>query len=139
MLLTAAKFYSAPTNGNARTLFRASLLHLPIFMGAFLLHRLPNTGEDRKELFLDNARRLGLAMPNSPNMKDSASDSENGNEIATTVPANLVAYSTMYSSVSIPPLPFLPAPSFLHTDFYADRIHIDKGKGNRGNVSHQND
>ena len=39
MTLTAAKFYSAPTTANARLLFRASLLHLPIFMGAFLLHR----------------------------------------------------------------------------------------------------
>ena len=135
MLLTAAKFYSAPTNGNARTLFRASLLHLPLFMGAFLLHRLPNTGEDRKELFLDNARRLGLAMSSSP-VKDSAVED---NEIATTVPANLVAYSTMYGSVSLPPLPFLPAPSFVHTDPYIDRIRVEKGKGNSGNVSHQND
>ena len=41
MMLTAAKFHATPTTANARLLFRASLLHLPIFMTAFLLHRLP--------------------------------------------------------------------------------------------------
>jgi protoheme IX farnesyltransferase len=60
MLLTAAKFYSSPSQRNARLLFRASLLHLPIFMIAFLLHRRPNIGEDRIELFAHNARLLGL-------------------------------------------------------------------------------
>jgi len=62
MLLTAAKFYSSPSQGNARLLFRASLLHLPIFMIAFLLHRRPNIGEDRIKLFAHNARLLGLGF-----------------------------------------------------------------------------
>lgn len=63
MLLTAAKFYGSPTLPNARLLFRASLLHLPIFMAAFLLHRQPNTGEDRAALLAHNARLLGLGGP----------------------------------------------------------------------------
>lgn len=52
MMLTAARFYSTPTVANARILFRASLLHLPLFMAAFLVHRLPNRGEDRAALLV---------------------------------------------------------------------------------------
>ncbi|KAL6779879.1 COX10 [Auxenochlorella protothecoides x Auxenochlorella symbiontica] len=61
MTLCAAKFTSSPTTANARLLLRASLLHLPIFMGAFLLHRQPNTSQDRPGLLWDQATRLGLA------------------------------------------------------------------------------
>ncbi len=43
MTLAAAAFYSSPTNAAARTLFKASLLHLPIFMAALLYHRIPQT------------------------------------------------------------------------------------------------
>lgn len=63
MTLCAAKFYSTPTTANARLLFRASLLHLPIFMGAFLLHRQPNLVEDKREVFVRNVRLLGLGAP----------------------------------------------------------------------------
>ncbi len=58
MLLTAARFYGRPTTGNARVLFRASLLHLPLFMAAFLVHRIPNTGIARGELLSEHARLL---------------------------------------------------------------------------------
>jgi protoheme IX farnesyltransferase len=58
MLLTAANFYAKPSNGNARILFRASLLHLPVFMGAFLLHRIPNTGAERKDVLMEHLRLL---------------------------------------------------------------------------------
>lgn len=52
MTVMAAKFYASPSIPNARLLFRASLLHLPLFMAAFLAHRLPNTGEDRAALLV---------------------------------------------------------------------------------------
>ena len=58
MMLTAARFYSTPTVANARILFRASLLHLPLFMAAFLVHRLPNRGEDKAALLVS----LGAAV-----------------------------------------------------------------------------
>jgi protoheme IX farnesyltransferase len=63
MMLTAAKFYGSPTTPNARLLFRASLFHLPLFMAAFLLHRLPNTNDDKAGLLMLNARRLGIGQP----------------------------------------------------------------------------
>ena len=55
MLLTAAKFYATPSLPNARLLFRASLLHLPLFLAAFLAHRIPNTGEDKLQLLVRGA------------------------------------------------------------------------------------
>lgn len=58
MLLTAATFYGRPTTRNARILFRASLVHLPLFMAAFLVHRIPNTGIARWELLSEHARLL---------------------------------------------------------------------------------
>ncbi|KAK9818472.1 hypothetical protein WJX74_007363 [Apatococcus lobatus] len=39
---TAASFYRSPSNGTARLLFRASLLHLPILLACLLIHRIPN-------------------------------------------------------------------------------------------------
>eukprot|EP00191_Tetraselmis_sp_GSL018_P003206 CAMPEP_0177604474 /NCGR_PEP_ID=MMETSP0419_2-20121207/16139_1 /TAXON_ID=582737 /ORGANISM="Tetraselmis sp., Strain GSL018" /LENGTH=354 /DNA_ID=CAMNT_0019098463 /DNA_START=467 /DNA_END=1529 /DNA_ORIENTATION=- len=42
MAATAAAFYQSPSTRAARVLFRASLLHLPLLMGAMILHRVPN-------------------------------------------------------------------------------------------------
>lgn len=65
MTLCAARFASSPTLANARVVFRASLLHLPVFMLAFLAHRVPNpeSGLDRLELLREHARKLGIATP----------------------------------------------------------------------------
>lgn len=72
MLLTAARFYSKTSNANARLLFRASLIHLPIFMISFLVHRCPNTKEDRGEMFLRHVRSLGLLSSMPFNGSDAA-------------------------------------------------------------------
>ena len=45
----AAAFWARPSNGTARALFRGSLVHLPVWMGCLLLHRVPNTAENREE------------------------------------------------------------------------------------------
>ncbi|KAG7672635.1 putative Protoheme IX farnesyltransferase, mitochondrial [Nannochloris sp. 'desiccata'] len=114
MLLTAAKFYSSPSQGNARLLFRASLLHLPIFMTAFLLHRRPNTGEDRFELFAHNARLLGLGS------EAAVSSSQHDLLKATNIDGEQREWSGNNGvsgggggryRVQLPPMPFLlPAP-----------------------------
>lgn len=41
MALAAARFARAPSQDAARTLFKGSLLHLPLLMGCMLLHRTP--------------------------------------------------------------------------------------------------
>lgn len=106
MLLTAANFYSRPSNMNARILFRASLLHLPIFMAAFLLHRIPNTGDDRITLLLEHARLLGIfqhgddgtrrEIQSHPSIVTETRRDPSIRDKGTLVPA--------------PPLPFLPIP-----------------------------
>lgn len=60
LMLCAASFLAAPTTPNARVLFRASLLHLPVFMAAYIVHRRPNTNPDRLALVRDQLRLLGI-------------------------------------------------------------------------------
>ena len=38
---SALVFYMKPSTDTARTLFRASLVHLPLYMGSLLYHRIP--------------------------------------------------------------------------------------------------
>ena len=45
----AAAFAAKPGDAGARLLFRASLLHLPAWMAAFLVHRVPNTAAVRRD------------------------------------------------------------------------------------------
>ena len=99
MLLTAATFYATPTSANARLLFRASLLHLPIFMAAFLLHRQPNLNPDKPALLAHNARLLGLGRPLEPHELPAAS-----------APELRAGAARVAHRVAIPPLPFLPVP-----------------------------
>jgi hypothetical protein len=141
MLLTAARFYSKPSNPNARLLFRASLLHLPIFMIAFLLHRRPNTGEDRAMLARKQASLLGLVSrdfdddeyygrgeeqeqhdgePAAAETLSNAYEQDRGDasQAVWRVHGSLKdatleksgGFAHVMSAVSLPPLPFLPAP-----------------------------
>lgn len=41
MAITAARFYKNPSNATARSVFRASLLYLPVFMIGLMVHRTP--------------------------------------------------------------------------------------------------
>lgn len=69
-----------PSNANARLLFRASLIHLPIFMAAFLLHRCPNRGEDRADMLLEHMHSLGLLQEVPFNKGRSSSSSLSGSD-----------------------------------------------------------
>ena len=94
MTLAAAAFYSSPTNAAARTLFRASLVHLPLFMAAMLIHRVP-----QKE---GQAAQFHVSL--APPVRSFASapvDSE-----AQQSGAVHGALRTMY----VAPFPFLPLP-----------------------------
>ena len=44
----AAAFWARPSSGTARALFRGSLVHLPVWMGCLLAHRVPNTAATRE-------------------------------------------------------------------------------------------
>lgn len=113
-MLTAAKFYGAPSTPNARLLFRASLLHLPLFMAAFLAHRLPNTNADKAGLLLLNARRLGLGPPLEPGEQQPAAgcrpgmQGEEGEEGEEESLAGQALAAAARLRLQLPPLPFLP-------------------------------
>jgi len=103
MLLTAANFYAKPSNTNARILFRASLLHLPVFMAAFLLHRIPNTGQDRLSLLEYHAWLLGLGSKEE--MEEISHPS-----IPKALDSKKVEEAVGYMHTYTPPLPLLPIP-----------------------------
>ena len=110
MMLTAAKFHATPSTANARLLFRASLLHLPIFMAAFLLHRLPNTNEDKAGLLVHNARLLGL-LGRPLEAEEGAEEEEGGGAGDEEEGAELLGRAASRLArvrLSLPPLPFLP-------------------------------
>ncbi|KAH6826180.1 cytochrome c oxidase 10 [Perilla frutescens var. hirtella] len=100
---TAALFLLNRTAKNARTMFHASLLYLPVFMGGLLVHR-----------HYDN--ELPVPVENSVQLSDlSSSLDEELTEPSTLLknrrPALAGAYSrppVAYASVA--PFPFLPAP-----------------------------
>lgn len=95
MTVTAAAFYSSPTNAAARTLFRASLLHLPLFMGALLIHRVPQTQEHTSQLrvSLANPSRMFAASPLLPGAERHS------------------AAQGALRTVCVPAFPFLPVPA----------------------------
>jgi protoheme IX farnesyltransferase len=86
---SATAFYLSPTSVTARKMFRASLLYLPIIMGAMLFQRIPN-----------------------PNLK-SQEDDDLEDEVAT---SKLLDVRSPWSllppiaTLSAAPFPFLPAP-----------------------------
>lgn len=95
MTVTAAAFYSSPTNVAARTLFRASLLHLPLFMAALLIHRVPQTQEHAAQLrvSLANPTKMFAASPVLPSTERQS------------------AAQGALRTVCVPPFPFLPVPA----------------------------
>lgn len=99
MLLTAARFYSSPTTANSRLLFRASLMHLPIWMAAFLVHRQPNVNDAKLDMLWHNVRLLGIGQP---------VEHQDGRGTAS---ASIRSAAQQRLSFP-PPLPFLPIPDF---------------------------
>lgn len=107
MALAAVAFYQSPTRGAARTLFRASLVFLPVYMGALLFHRIPHDANAAPERLVARLRgswadAFAPRPVRSPAaagavMQESASDRMAG----------------ALRAVSVAPFPFLPLPSQL--------------------------
>jgi heme o synthase len=109
LVLAAAKFLSspmAPGNASARLLFRASLLHLPVFMGCFLVHRRPNTEPNKAGLLAHNVRLLGLGRPPEPQEVEAW----RGPPLSADAEIRVARMRAAIDSVTLPPLPFLPLP-----------------------------
>jgi protoheme IX farnesyltransferase len=89
-----------PSAASARRVFRASLLHLPLFMAALVWHRIPQTKEQRSTQRIVAQLRLGLAA-HAPGCTARSGSGEP--EAAEKGPGVLGA-------LSVAPFPFLPVP-----------------------------
>lgn len=94
MTLAAAAFYSSPTNAAARTLFRASLVHLPLFMAALLFHRVPQTQEHSAQFHVSLASPVRSFASSPLDSRDHQPDAVHG----------------ALRTVCVAPFPFLPVP-----------------------------
>ncbi|XP_073045293.1 protoheme IX farnesyltransferase, mitochondrial [Primulina eburnea] len=90
---TAASFYLNRTTKNARKMFRASLLYLPVFMGGLLLHRLSGNEQSVTEMGMEVTELATSEQKRKRALVDKQARPP-------------VSYA------SIAPFPFLPAPSY---------------------------
>lgn len=99
---TAGLFLLNRTTKNARRMFHASLLYLPVFMGGLLLHRRSSDNE------------LSITAENSNKLSDfSLSSSINGELTEPATPPKKrrpVQSRPPVAYASVAPFPFLPAP-----------------------------
>nr|WHA31266.1 COX10 [Chenopodium album] len=103
---TAMSFYLNRTTKNARRMFLASLLYLPVFMSGLMFHRLYNNWQS--SLVDDSATET---LPSSRFMSESESV-DNEKQLKNTASGKQVRPPVAYASVA--PFPFLPAPSYSH-------------------------
>ncbi|KAJ7540479.1 hypothetical protein O6H91_10G016900 [Diphasiastrum complanatum] len=109
MGITAAMFYFSPTAKRARQLFRASLLYLPLFMGAMLLHRLPNIEQHKEHSALadcDAVMTEDVLLRDSEERPDRTLPKFDDRNFLESPSRPPIAF------VSIAPFPFLPAPEY---------------------------
>ncbi|KAF3791037.1 Protoheme IX farnesyltransferase [Nymphaea thermarum] len=106
----ALSFYLNRTTKNARRMFHASLLYLPVFMAGFLFHRLPQLEEDT--ITAESGR---LAESSSvAGCVEEKHDTENKTK-PLKHPLSAQARSPV-AYASIAPFPFLPAPIYASVD-----------------------
>lgn len=100
---TAISFYLNRTTKDARRMFRASLLYLPVFMSGLLVHRVT---ESEQQMAIENSSKIvemscsletTEEAPEEKRMKKSAGNGQRRPPVA-------------YASVA--PFPFLPAPLY---------------------------
>lgn len=102
---TAASFYFNRTAKNAKRMFLASLLYLPVFMSGLVFHRLSDNWQSNLEI--DFAKVIGdessMFMPEIRDVEIQNQEKKPTNGTRVRPP---VAYA------SVAPFPFLPVPSY---------------------------
>lgn len=105
----ALSFYWNRTTRNARRMFHASLLYLPVFMSGLLLHRLPNS--EHEFTVTDSDTHVSLSFSKS------SLEVENTNhqiKPRSNPVGSQARPPVAYASVA--PFPFLPAPLYVSPD-----------------------
>lgn len=103
---TAISFYLNRTRKNARRMFLASLVYLPVFMSGLMFHRLYNNWQG----CLENDSATAI-LPSSRPMQESEY-ADNEKQLINPATGKQVRPPVAYASVA--PFPFLPAPSYSH-------------------------
>ncbi|XXG41646.1 hypothetical protein AAC387_Pa01g2072 [Persea americana] len=109
MTAGALSFYRNRTTRNARRMFHASLLYLPVFMSGLLLHRLPNS--EHEFTVTDSDTHVSLSFSKS------SLEVENSNhqiKPRSNPVGSQARPPVAYASVA--PFPFLPAPLYVSPD-----------------------
>lgn len=96
---TAMSFYLNRTTKNAKRMFLASLVYLPVFMSGLMFHRLYNNWQATQ------------TVPSSRFMQES-DYADNEKQLRKTSSSKQGRPPVAYASVA--PFPFLPAPSYSH-------------------------
>ncbi|KAJ6729287.1 hypothetical protein OIU85_020231 [Salix viminalis] len=99
----AFSFYLNRTTQNARRMFHASLLYLPVFMSGLLFHRVPDNQQSLSEDSLGRITELEPIAQGSENFKPGNQETRSSTGKQARSPAS-------YASAA--PFPFLPAPSY---------------------------
>ncbi|KAG5251982.1 protoheme IX farnesyltransferase [Salix suchowensis] len=99
----AFSFYLNRTTQNARRMFHASLLYLPVFMSGLLFHRVPDNQQSLSEDSLGRITELVPIAQGSENFKPGNQETRSSTGKQARSPAS-------YASAA--PFPFLPAPSY---------------------------
>ncbi|CAK7349260.1 unnamed protein product [Dovyalis caffra] len=100
---SAFSFYRDRTAQNARRMFHASLLYLPVFMSGLLLHRIPENQQCLSEYNSDRVSELEAVAQGSENLK-------HRNKVMCSEIGKQARAPVAYASAA--PFPFLPAPSY---------------------------
>jgi len=112
MTAAALSFVNDRTTKNARRMFHASLLYLPVFMAGLLLHRLPNGHQESMLAGLSGAEEEQLISDTEGVLGDESRGHHHGQvrDLTRAQARPPVAFA------SVAPFPFLPAPLYVSPD-----------------------
>ncbi|XP_004229507.1 protoheme IX farnesyltransferase, mitochondrial [Solanum lycopersicum] len=99
---TAISFYLNRTTKDARRMFHASLLYLPVFMSGLLVHRVT---ESEQQMTIEHMSKI-IELSPSLETAEAAQEEKRKQSIGNGQRRPPVAYA------SVAPFPFLPAPSY---------------------------
>ena len=112
---SALVFFIDPSKNTARVLFGASLVHLPLFMGSLLMHRLPQRRGAASEVEVEE----GAAQRRA---RDARRDTERRHRESPWLPDPLM----------MPPFPFLPLPGLEYSGGRSTEASTKAGGGDSG-------
>lgn len=100
---TAMSFYLNRTTKDARRMFHASLLYLPVFMSGLLVHRVT---ESEQQMTMENTDKIVEMLPSLGTTEETPEEKRMKQMGGNGQRRSPVAYA------SVAPFPFLPAPSY---------------------------